>query len=161
MMEDNDDAVFCGFGSFACLGNLQACLFSGLWSAILAKAQAHESQVALFFHLILFCDLNISKRLWLLGILLLLYWFNLPHLVCPLLYFCMCSMRNSRFHAHTRACFLLNMLFQMNISYFSYFVLLLLEWLIKRTWPEIRLPKQCALLPLQWFKPGFCFLEGA
>lgn len=62
MMEDNDDAVFCGLGSFACLGILQACLFSGLWSAILAKAQAHESQVAFFFPLILFCDLNISKK---------------------------------------------------------------------------------------------------
>lgn len=62
MMEDNDDAVFCGLGSFACLGILQACLFSELWSAILAKAQAHDSQVALFSPLILFCDLNISER---------------------------------------------------------------------------------------------------
>lgn len=159
MMEDNDDAVLCGLGSFACLGILQACLFSGLWSAILAKAQAHESQVALFFPLILFCDLNISKTLTFGDFIL--YCFNLFHLVCPLLHFCVCSMRNSMFHAHTRACFLLNMLFQMNISYFSYFVLLLLEWLIKRTWPEIRLPKQCGLLPIQWFKPGFCFLKGA
>lgn len=62
MMEDNDDAVFFGLGSFACLGILQACLFSELWSAILAKAQAHDSQVALFSPLILFCDLNISER---------------------------------------------------------------------------------------------------
>lgn len=49
MMEDNDDAVFCGLCSSACLGILQACMFLGLWSACLAKAQAHESQVALFF----------------------------------------------------------------------------------------------------------------
>ena len=63
MMEDNDESVLCGLGSFACLGILQACLLLGLWSAILAKKQAHESQVALFFPLILFCDLNISKRL--------------------------------------------------------------------------------------------------
>lgn len=48
MMEDNDDAVFCGLGSFARLGISQPCLFSELWSAILAKAQAHDSQVALF-----------------------------------------------------------------------------------------------------------------
>lgn len=49
MMEDNDDAVFCGLCSFACLGVLRACMFLGLWSARLAKAQAHEFQVALFF----------------------------------------------------------------------------------------------------------------
>lgn len=49
MMEDNDDAVFCGLYSFACLGILQACMFLGLWSASLANAQAHDSQVALFF----------------------------------------------------------------------------------------------------------------
>lgn len=49
MIEDNDDAVFCGPCIFACLGILQACLFLGLWSAILANAQAHESQVAPFF----------------------------------------------------------------------------------------------------------------
>lgn len=48
MMEDNDDAVFCGLCSFACLGILQAHMFLGLWSAILANAQTHESQVALF-----------------------------------------------------------------------------------------------------------------
>lgn len=40
MMEDNDDAVFCGPCSFACLGVLKACMFLGLWSAKLAKAQA-------------------------------------------------------------------------------------------------------------------------
>lgn len=49
MIEDNNDAVFCGLCSFACLGILQACKFLGLWSAILAKAQAHDSQAALFF----------------------------------------------------------------------------------------------------------------
>ncbi len=48
MMEDNDDAVFCGLCSFACLGILQARMFLELWSAILANAQTHESQVALF-----------------------------------------------------------------------------------------------------------------
>lgn len=105
MMEDNDDTVFCGLGSFACLGILQACLFLGLWSAFLAKAPTHESQVALVFPLILFCDLNISKRLWLLGILLFLHCFNLSHLVCPVLHIWVCSMRNSMFHAHTRASF--------------------------------------------------------
>lgn len=49
MMEDNDDAVFCGLCTFACLCILQASLFLGLWSAILANAQPHKSQVALFF----------------------------------------------------------------------------------------------------------------
>lgn len=48
-MEDNDDAVFCGRCSLACLGVLLACMFLGLWSASLAEVQAHESQVALFF----------------------------------------------------------------------------------------------------------------
>lgn len=62
MVEENEDAVFCGLGSLACLGIFQACLFSELWSAILAEAQAHDSQVALFSPLILFCDLNISER---------------------------------------------------------------------------------------------------
>lgn len=61
MMEDNDDTVFCGPCSFACLGVLQACMFLGLWSARLAKAQAHESQVALFFSLILCVDLHGSR----------------------------------------------------------------------------------------------------
>lgn len=49
MMEDNNDAVFCGLCTFACLGILQACVFLGLWSAVLANATAHESQVAPFF----------------------------------------------------------------------------------------------------------------
>lgn len=49
MMEDNDDAVFCGLCSFACLGILQACMFLGLWSASLAKVQARDCGVALFF----------------------------------------------------------------------------------------------------------------
>lgn len=154
MMEDNNDAVFCGLGSFACLGILQACLFSGLWSAILAKAQAHESQVALFFPLILLCDLNISKGLWLLGLLLFLYCLNLSHLGCPLLHFHMCCIRNSMFHAHMRVS-------PKHALLDSYFVLFLLKWLIKRTWPEIRLPKQGGLLPIQWFKPDFCFLNRA
>lgn len=49
MMEDNDYGVFCGLCSFACLGILQACMLLGLWSASLAKSQAHDSKVALFF----------------------------------------------------------------------------------------------------------------
>lgn len=48
MMGDNDDAVLCGLCSFACRGILQACMFLRLWSAGLAMAQAHESQIALF-----------------------------------------------------------------------------------------------------------------
>ena len=88
MIEDNNDSVFCGHCSFACLGILQACMFLGLWSASLAKAQAHDSQAALFFLLILFCDLN-DSRVGFGNISLSLQFCSWSIIVCSELPFCM------------------------------------------------------------------------
>lgn len=115
--------IFCGLGSFARLGISQPCLFSELWSAILAKAQAHDSQVALFSPLILFCDLNISERVLTFG-----------EFIVPLLFqfVPVCTVLRQQENVHVSPPFLLNMLFracvfQRNISYFSCLFLLLLE----------------------------------
>lgn len=82
MMEDNSDAVSCGFDSFAShrLVCFQDC---GRW---------HKHKLMIFKLLyfpvwFFFCDLNISKRVWLCEILLFLHCFNLSHLVCPHLHF--------------------------------------------------------------------------